>query len=422
MKEINNRYQVIRKIGKGGSGNVYLVYDKKIKKNWAMKVMEGTNTSEFEILCRINYPAFPRVVDYISSDGKMYIIMDYVNGIILREYIDTKCVDEEEVRNLGMQIAKAFSYLHNLMPPIYYLDCKPDNILVTEAKQISIVDFGSAYIDNEKNKEQRISGTYFYAPIEQTTCNKNKGFLSKQCDIYSLGMTLYYAMTGKEQVIRDKKGRIHIRHLNSRISYGMNRIIDKCTRMNNKQRYQTMDELLFNLKKIEMVNRQEKRKHYILRLFYIIENVVSFLLAFKIIKYFVLENEWLIAVCCLLLSIILFTEFFRKNNYLWKVKKEVCKGNGKRILFMILLIFLFHQKATIFASHREESLHILLLDKMNRNILIKDGFTWNICENIKLEIPIEELFPGENTIIIMCKGVESNSVKTYELHCEEDVN
>ena len=170
-KLIGGRYEYRRSLGKGGNGKVFLCFDTKLQKEWAMKELyvfkevglqgldeeesatnrknaslEMLQTAELEVLKTISCNLFPRIVDIVEEEDKRYLVMDYVEGMTLKEKMQRQKVTEKEVYTWAVQIAKALLYLHQMSPRILYMDCKPENIILTPQGEIRLVDLGSVYI------------------------------------------------------------------------------------------------------------------------------------------------------------------------------------------------------------------------------------------------------------------------------------
>lgn len=418
-KYINNRYRVEKEIGRGGGGCVYLVYDEKLGKNWAMKEIKDHYMREVETLRTIDYPAFPRIVDLLTIRTSSFLIMDYVDGLTLREYIQTCRVTEQDIREWGIQIALAFSYLHNLNPPIYYLDCKPDNILISPNNMVHIIDFGSTYVESKYDTFQRISGTCNYAPLEQKNPEINRYSISAQCDIYSLGITLFYALAKTEQVLRDRKERLLVRNFNPAVSFGMNKIIDKCTRISRKQRFHSMEEILTGLRQLENITEMERKKHIGIMIWRIIERLIT---AFGVLEFGQLYQQTK-SMTYLFMLFVSFAYFFymikERKQITYEVKKEIIRGEGKRFLYLLIL-FILPNQAFAMAGNKESKLNLVIKDSQNRNILIKDQAVWDVNEDIKLIIPFSELPDGENKITVICGNHEDSQQKTYEFAYVKD--
>ena len=154
---VGGQYQILSILGKGGEACVYLVQDLRLRKKWAIKeiahhpktrVQERRSQrliNEAAVLRELSHPNMPRVVDIFSQDDVTYIVMDYIEGVSLEEYVkEAGMVTEEQVIRWGISIAKTLLYLHAQQPPVIYRDLKPSNLILTEAGELMLVDFGIA--------------------------------------------------------------------------------------------------------------------------------------------------------------------------------------------------------------------------------------------------------------------------------------
>ena len=242
---IADRYVCKKLLGKGGSGSVYMVYDMKLDKNWAVKLCHGGRPEEAAALKRIDCSAFPRIVDVIHQDDTDFLIMDYVDGITLSARCRLYAASEGEVLTWMLRTAEALKTLHEQTPPLLYMDCKPDNIMLTNSGDIRLVDLGSVYA-YDSDRKGSVSSTRFFAPGEvvKPASGVRIGIHS---DVYCFGMTMYRLLTGSSIEYRDSLGRLCPEHKNKHISKASQRIIKRCTAINPDSRYQSMQDIIRDL-------------------------------------------------------------------------------------------------------------------------------------------------------------------------------
>lgn len=269
---------------------VYLAVNEKVNKHWAIKEVKKEGVENFEtvhqrllaeadILKRLHHPNLPDIVDIIENEEAFLLVMDYIEGrqleSIVQEYGPQK---EEDVVNWGKQLCDVLSYLHSQNPPIIYRDMKPANVMLQKDGKVVLIDFGTAREFKESQAEDTLClGTFGYAAPEQY---KGQGQSDIRTDIYCLGVTLYYLLTGHNPVCKPYE--IYpIRYWNANLSSGLEMIILKCTRKNPFKRYQSCEELQQELSHYYELDieyqRSEKIKKIILFCFLSLTIVSGFL-------------------------------------------------------------------------------------------------------------------------------------------------
>jgi eukaryotic-like serine/threonine-protein kinase len=200
---VNNRYRIIAILGQGGMGAVYRAYDEHllisvaVKENLFLTEEYGRQFQrEAQILAGLRHLNLPHVTDYFSlpSQGQ-YLVMDYIDGEDLRQRMERMgTIPEREATLIGISICEALTYLHNRRNPIVHRDIKPGNIKVTPDGQAVLVDFGLAKImeTGQVTSTGARAMTPGYSPPEQY----GTASTDQRSDIYSLGATLYAALTG----------------------------------------------------------------------------------------------------------------------------------------------------------------------------------------------------------------------------------
>lgn len=207
---LQERFELIRKLGQGGMGAVYLARDRRLStRQWAVKEMSDAAITgplerqqaaeafkhEAELLAGLSHPNLPQVADYFVENGKSYLVMEFVPGESLLAYIQREGLPRPlaEVLDWARQIFDVLDYLHTRQPPIIFRDLKPSNIMITPQRQIKLVDFGIARVFKPgKDKDTQAFGTMGYSAPEQY----GKGQTDARSDIYSLGVLLHQLLTG----------------------------------------------------------------------------------------------------------------------------------------------------------------------------------------------------------------------------------
>jgi len=248
------KYRVIKLLGEGGMGTVYLAENVNVGNKWAIKEIKSkgqlTLLVEPDILKRLKHPHLPRIVDVIRTDTGLYIVEDYFEGRNLKELLaNEKSFSEQRVVKWARQLAEILVYLHNLNPPIIYRDLKPANIIIDESDDLKLIDFGiaSVVVDSEKGPIAYSKG---YASPEQYL-----GRFDPRTDIYGFGATFYHVLSGNKYDINRP---VRLRELNKGFSEGIDFILDKCLQKDPEHRYQSAAELYTDLKNIHKLSRAYK--------------------------------------------------------------------------------------------------------------------------------------------------------------------
>ena len=255
----DNTYKIIRLLGQGGFGAVYLAEDLMLNKRCAVKVSFDTSPGarrqfEFEarILANLSHPHLPRVTDNFveQPSGKQYLVMEYVEGENLLDIVEREGpLPEAKVLAWMDQVLDAIEYLHAYKPrPIIHRDVKPDNIiLLPDGKTVKLVDFGIAKIGGASNATRKGALGYhpWFSPPEQCYPGERTDTYS---DVYALGATLYVLLTKEmppESTARDRSGArlVPPRHLNPKISPRVEQVILQAMNLDPRQRYPTAKEM-----------------------------------------------------------------------------------------------------------------------------------------------------------------------------------
>lgn len=267
---IVGRYKVEQMIGKGGLGTVYLVWDENLQIFRAMKEITYKNAKEAEwkkksleaevsVLKQADFPMLPKIMDFFHEKNTSYIVMEYIEGQTLEEYIrQNQKATEDKAIQWGGQIADALAYLHHLQPPVLYLDMKPANVILRKDGSLKLIDFGAAISKWRGMECGQYMGTSGYAPPEQI----QGGSVDVRTDIYALGATLYHLVTGVSPILQPCNSR-SIREWDITLSSGFEDVIEKATQLDARERYQTMDEMKDALVHSH-VKRWRKKKSFII--------------------------------------------------------------------------------------------------------------------------------------------------------------
>lgn len=267
---IDNKYEILKQIGKGGMSTVYLAMDKRLNKQWAVKeinkaandknneVVVQSLLAEANLMKRLDHPSLPRIVDIIDNGRTIYVIMDYIEGESLDKILNTNGPQPQAlVVEWAKQLCNVLSYLHKQKPPIIYRDMKPANIMLKPEGNLKLIDFGIAREYKQNNMTDTVSlGTRGYAAPEQFG---GMGQTDARTDIYCLGVTLYHLLTGQNPA-EPPYELYPIRQWNPSLSSGLEYIVQKCTQLNPDDRYQNCDELMYALEHYDEMDENYRKK------------------------------------------------------------------------------------------------------------------------------------------------------------------
>lgn len=249
------RYRIDRMIGKGGMGKVYLAYDITDNSRWAIKEQVITKKNrkllmrEANIMSKLHHPALPILRLQKVIDDNLYLVMEYIDGQTLESVIKKESpIEEARVVDWFTQVCEILVYLHSLETPIVYRDLKPSNIMLEESGRVRLIDFGIAQeYAGEATKAEVAALTRGYAAPEQYS---RKYLLDVRTDIYALGVTMHYILTGKNP---QKPPHIFepARKLRPDASAAIEEILTKCLQPNPDDRYRNASLLLKDLRHIQ---------------------------------------------------------------------------------------------------------------------------------------------------------------------------
>ncbi|MBQ7507263.1 MAG: protein kinase [Lachnospiraceae bacterium] len=253
---VSDRFLLKEQIGGGGQGVVYLARDLKYKDFAAVKRIRASDPAgenEERLLSCIRNPYIPGLRASFVTGGYRYLCMDYIRGKTLKELLKHEVFSEKETRRIAIRISQIFSYLHQLSPPILYLDLKPANLILDENHCVYLIDFGIArQITEKEHKKTPLSAlTRGYAAPEQYLFDRS---LDERTDLYSIGVLLHYLLTNKNP--NDPPYSFEpVHRMNPAVSWHMEGIVTKLLQPEPNARYRTAEDLLH-----ELTARKKRRK------------------------------------------------------------------------------------------------------------------------------------------------------------------
>ena len=261
---IGNRYEIVNKIGNGGMADVYKAVDRVLNRYVAIKVLKQEFRedesfvkkfrSEAQSAAGLQHPNIVNVYDVAESQGLYYIVMELVEGITLKDYIQKKGrLTPKEVIGITLQVCAGIDSAHS--NNIIHRDIKPQNIIISKEGKVKVTDFGIAKATSSNTISTNAMGSVHYTSPEQA----RGGFSDAKSDIYSLGITMYEMITGELPFDGDSTVSIALKHLQedivppservSGVPYGLEQIILKCTQKSPDRRYINIAQLTRDLKR-----------------------------------------------------------------------------------------------------------------------------------------------------------------------------
>jgi serine/threonine protein kinase len=262
-KQILN-YKITREIGSGGMATVYEAVHVKLDTKVAIKVLNPVLAAndgirkrfeqEAKIMASLNHEGITKVIDFDEKENNLAIVMEYLNGQTLDEYIIQKgALGEKEAKEIFIPILKAFSYAHG--KSIVHRDVKPSNIFITTQGKVKIMDFGIAKIIEDGANVLTQTGTQMGTPVymspEQVNDSKN---IDHRTDIYSLGVMLYFMLSGKPPYDATKNSSFQI----------FTKIVNES--VPNLTKYPEMDRIIQKATEKDAINRIDNCMEFIIAL------------------------------------------------------------------------------------------------------------------------------------------------------------
>lgn len=260
---LGKRYEVLSKIGAGGMADVYKGKDHMLNRYVAIKVLKREFRedstfvkkfrSEAQAAAGLMHPNIVNVYDVGEDRGLYYMVMELVEGITLKEYIDRKDrLSSKEVISIAIQMCNGIEAAHERQ--IVHRDIKPHNVMISKDGKVKVTDFGIAKATTSTTVSTSAMGSVHYTSPEQA----RGGYVDTKSDIYSIGITLYEMVTGHVPFNGTSAVEVAVKHLQDEITppsdavpdipYSLEQIILKCTQKNSERRYSSIGDLIQDLK------------------------------------------------------------------------------------------------------------------------------------------------------------------------------
>ncbi len=260
---VGDRYEILERIGTGGMSDVYKAKCHKLNRFVAVKVLkqefsENANfvakfKTEAQAAAGMMHPNIVNVYDVGEESGTHYIVMELVEGITLKQYIEKKArLSVKEAVSIAIQVSMGIEAAHN--NHIIHRDIKPQNIMISKDGKVKVTDFGIAKAVTSNTITSNVMGSVHYTSPEQA----RGGYSDEKSDIYSLGITMFEMLTGRVPFNGETTVAIAIKHIQEpmpspreyipEIPISVEQIVFKCTQKSPDRRYQSMAELIGDLK------------------------------------------------------------------------------------------------------------------------------------------------------------------------------
>ncbi len=260
-----DRYEILDQVGTGGMSDVYKAKCHKLNRYVAIKVLKPEFSEDKAFVTKfreeaqsaagLTHPNIVSVYDVGDEDGIYYIVMELVEGITLKKYIEKRGrIPYKEAVSIAIQVAKGMEAAHS--HHIVHRDIKPQNIIISKDGKVKVTDFGIAKAATSSTINSSAMGSVHYISPEQA----RGGYSDERSDIYSFGITLFEMLAGKVPFDGDTTVSVALQHIQDEIPapstlvtdeipVGVDKIVLKCTQKKTEMRYQSVSELITDLKK-----------------------------------------------------------------------------------------------------------------------------------------------------------------------------
>ena len=452
---LQNQYKVKRLLGKGGEGSVLLAWDMHLNREVAIKKAVNDQMSggadlkqERDILKRLHHQALPQVHDYFQEEACSYLVMDFIEGITLKEYITAHgFVSQTQAIAWGMELAEVLAYLHSLRPPVIYRDLKPQNIIKGKDGEIKVIDFGTAIVREDQGESKGCpAGSYGFAAPEQFAAGS---VADERSDIYAWGAVMHYMISGINPAglpcVRQP-----LREYGKDISKPLAALIGNCLQPEPGMRYQTMTQVYQELRQVQFRERQSRQQkrlcHHMVSMLFMLSAGILFLLAYRNMEIpiglsrnrlvwrddIVLPAEAMLMVLGSAMGLIIHIISKRKEKgsacHMNRHNKSIFltdkQGSGLWCGLLltggILLGILLSSSGVTVSAAAENRLAVTLKNNLGQKILLKEGAVYEPAGNILFEILPDSLPAGEVlSIRIVVEGEKQNRMYSREFRMKQ---
>ena len=426
MKKILfHKYEVLRPLGQGGTGKVYLVRDMHLNRLAAVKESrEDFLQSEVEILKKLDYPGLPGIYDCFKQGDNTFLVMEYIEGMTLRQYLNRHGkVAERQAVSWMTELCGILGYLHSRSPKVIYRDLKPENIMIRQDGRLKLIDLGTAVNDfGENGREGFCAGTAGYSPPEQW--QETRGDVT--WDIFGAGAVFHEMLTGVSPA-KPPYQRRPLWEYDRSLSKSLNKIIQICTDREPSRRCQSVKEietaLLHYREPFSLNNRRWMLK----------KSLVAAAAAYTAFCFLgplaggipqnqfpfpYLEKPLFLLMITLLLYLLLLGSKGRRQllqkreKNIWLTEKQFSTGP---VLLLFLLAGIWTPGKTeappfsVRAQEEQENLWVEMRDGQWRKMLLKEDAVLKTWEPVRFEIPPGRLPDQELSIQLLATGKDGST-------------
>lgn len=442
-KLVIGKYRILRKLGEGGGGSVYLVEDCTLKKLYAMKIgckeemmkeagqmklitdrrfpylvdiidftqmrtpgqeqgnnktndsMEDTSSAEPVMKYAEDTSLAEPVMEYIEDTSLTGLVMEYIEGPTLEEYIREHApLSEQETLSLMKQLAGMLQYLHVLRPAVIYRDLKPSNLILQPDGMLRVLDFGASLQGYGAISSVYSYGTYGYCAPEQ----RKGDALTPSCDIYACGVIMYYMLTGIDPAKPPygiTGGRNALTEVSLTVSAVMEEVINVCCQEDAAKRYADGGVLLEKLNTIS-TKKEEIKDKVMMTAYYLVLFAAAAYTGFGICRFYQGNADRLV-LSVSMLSLCFGAWLMRKLIVEKHIRRHFIKKREwnllyteKRTIGLWLLVMAVFLASGCIKKDVPERLPVYFMDELGRNILVRDGYEYDAKGDIRFCLPAEE--------------------------------
>lgn len=427
-----DRYEISKRISAGGFGEVLLGEDVRLSRKVAIKKMalcEETR-NEMTILKSLKCEGLPEVYDYLEEEEGAYLIMEYVDGITLREYLlENGAMSENQAVQRINEIINILKVIHGATPTIIYRDLKPENIMLTKTGELKLIDFGAAFMNNYgMEMKEGAFGTKGYSAPELW-----RGKVATvEADIYSLGAILHEMLSG-ESPKEPPYIRRRLKEIDPAISKGIQEIIDRCLEDNPQNRFHSVDEVRRALMKRNKTERSEKiiwkMKKIIVVLGYLLSlsQIVNPVLqkGVNLVDLWDVQKALLLLTMALILHMVLIYRDMHHHQRTRVIKEIFLSEKGYAGLYLGLIStigllfglgFIGNGTGTnvgkAYAKTPAEEMWVEMRDTSERYMLLQNDGVYEVEDMVRFEIPKESMPNGKIDIRIIATDSEGQEYES----------